>query len=364
MRLGRATLALLAVGACLCALASTAMAKTRVVHKGQSIQAAINAAKPGDTIEVMKGTYREALEITKDRIKLTSPGATLTPPATPPQTICEQIVGVPPAQVDGICIVGQVTPPSSPTGSPTVQKQVKDVRVSGLTFKGFKGNGALIFAAKGTVFQNDQLIGNGSYGAFANTSTGTQFLSDLAKGNKAPGLYVGDSPTARAFVHNNHVLNNLGEGVFLRSAEGGRVTGNLVQGNCAGILALADSPGPSGHWKISGNRVLKNNKACPGDPAEGEPPMSGIGIALSGADNTLVSLNQVLGNKTGNPSPIGTGGILVGKGSGGTVPKSDTILSNTLSQNTPFDIDWDGTGTVKFTTNHCSKGKPASTCKK
>src|SRR5438445_3788885 len=73
-----ATFVSLAGAVCLLT-ATPALAKTIHVHPGQSIQAAINAAKPGDTIVVDAGVYHENLVITKDRLQLegAGPGATV-----------------------------------------------------------------------------------------------------------------------------------------------------------------------------------------------------------------------------------------------------------------------------------------------
>src|SRR5437868_3865810 len=76
------TLQVLAVAAAAFAVwATPAMAATHEVWPGQSIQKAINAASPGDTILVNRGTYFENLTIRKNHLTLVSHGATLRPPA-------------------------------------------------------------------------------------------------------------------------------------------------------------------------------------------------------------------------------------------------------------------------------------------
>src|SRR5436190_20404157 len=85
--------------------AGPAQATVRHVHEGQSIQAAIDASSPGDTVFVHRGTYRESLQIDKDRITLRGKRARLLQPAHPGPTLCNQS-----GDVTGICVVGQGDP--------------------------------------------------------------------------------------------------------------------------------------------------------------------------------------------------------------------------------------------------------------
>jgi nitrous oxidase accessory protein NosD len=350
--------ALVAVASAL-VLAAPAAAKTHthVVHKGQSIQAAINAAKAGDTIKVDRATYKENLEISKNGIKLQGADATLTKPATALPNICTQLNDS--AKAVGICVHGNVT--TSMTGPPTVTTSVSKVKISGFTVKGFDGDGVFIFGASKATLSDSRLLNNGGYGTFANTSSGTHFLRDTSRGNGDAGFYIGDSPTANAVVRNSISRGNHGPGVFMRDAVTGVVENNTLSGNCAGVVVLADAPGPAGKWKIRFNRVTNNNNNCPGDPTTGQASTSGLGIALGGATDTLIQGNTVTGNTDLHPS-LASGGIVIQKGSGGTVPTGDTVKGNTLKKNKPFDIDWDGSGSVLFQNNTCTTSKPSGLC--
>ena len=328
-----------------------AYAKTHQVREGESIQAAINAAKPGETIVVHRGTYRESLLIDTDGIRLKGNHVLLHPPANPADTPCPRI-----EPVTGICVVGQ-----GDLMNGVITDYVTGVRIKGFTIEGFSGAGIIAVGSELLRVSHDKLLDNGGYGAFALVSKGPHYLHNLSSDNAAPGLYVGDSPEANAVVRHNRSIDNNGEGILLRDAVGGKVSQNRLVGNCAGLLALADAPGPAGNFQIDHNRVLQNNKACPGEPAEDEPPLSGLGIALLGAFNTSVSHNDVRGNQPGGMSFL-SGGIAVAEGPGGTDPQNDVVSHNKAFDNAPFDLFWDGTGSVAFSKNHCDTSEPPGLC--
>jgi pectin methylesterase-like acyl-CoA thioesterase len=75
-------------------MASAAQASSViVVGPGHSIQAAINAARPGDTVFVRPGVYHQSVQIRKNGITLRGSGAfhggtVLVPPKHIPKTLC------------------------------------------------------------------------------------------------------------------------------------------------------------------------------------------------------------------------------------------------------------------------------------
>jgi hypothetical protein len=96
-------LALVCFVSTLIALPASAHEPVRV-KSGQSIQAAIDAAKPGDRIIVEAGNYAEQLSIQKDGIVLVGKGAVLIPPTTLLQNECSGLAG--PNTDAGICVSG------------------------------------------------------------------------------------------------------------------------------------------------------------------------------------------------------------------------------------------------------------------
>jgi parallel beta-helix repeat protein len=117
---------LVASGLALAAGVGSAAADSSVVGQGESIQKAINAADPGDTI-VVKGVHREDVVIRKDGIKLRGDDAVIEAPAKAGSP-CSRAFGL-----EAVCVLGDVNLETF-----EVKKRVKDVSVSGFTIRGFQ----------------------------------------------------------------------------------------------------------------------------------------------------------------------------------------------------------------------------------
>ena len=340
-------------------IASSAQASSRiVVGPGQSIQAAINAARPGQTVFVEPGVYHQSVQIRKNGITLRGSGAfqggtVLVPPKHFPKSLCNQAFGP-----TGVCILAKSVNPK--TGA--VLKTVRNDTVTGLLVTGFPGNGVFGYGTVGLKVTWTVAVNDGGYGISRFVSSKTLFADDTAIGNDEAGFYVGDSPQADTVVRDDHAFGNQ-FGIFVRHARHVLVSGNVVSGNCQGILVLDDGQkGGAGNVTIRFNRVFNNNKFCKKN--EDTPvDTKGGGILLLGATHTLVTHNSVTGNAG---KKFNSGGIVVLSAKSlthGSNPNFDTISFNFVSRNHPADLIWDHTGVgVRFRHNACTTSMPGGLC--
>jgi hypothetical protein len=348
-----------ALAAALVATSASASAqRTIVVRPGQSIQAAVNRATPGDTVLVKPGVYHQSVQIRTNGITLRGSGdfrggTVIEPPASFPKTLCNAVFGP-----TGVCILAKRV--NVKTGA--VITPVRAVTVTGLLVARFPANGVFGYGTVGLRVTRVVAANDGDYGISRFVSTQTLFANDIAIGNHEAGFYVGDSPDADTVVRDDQAIGNQ-FGIFIRHAREVLVFGNRVRGNCQGILVLDDGqPGGAGNAVIRNNSVFKNNKFC---PAHGDTPVAtqGGGILLLGATRTLVTHNSVEGN---SGRQINSGGIVVVSAKAltkGSDPNFDTVAFNTAFRDHPADLIWDGTGVhVTFRGNHCGTSIPPGLC--
>lgn len=310
---------------------ASAKPKGHVVRPGESIQKAIKAAHPGDSIVVLGGVHRETVTIKKDGISLRGVDAVLKPPAKPTS----------PCGASGFCV------------------KADNVSISGFTVRNFPATGIIAIGVRNAKFMTNRAFNNKEYGIAAFSSTGTTIISNLTRGSDEAGIYVGDSPHADAIVAANETYGNL-FGIFVRNARHGKIAGNEVHNNCMGMLFLADAPGPAGVFEVRGNKVVNNTRACPA--FEDAPPLSGVGIALLGARGMEIKSNHIIHNVPSGPTEF-SGGVMVVSGFEGTPPTNNTITGNTILRNKP-DIFWDKSGSGnRLKPNNCKTSKPGRLCK-
>ena len=89
-----------------------------------------------------------------------------------------------------------------------------------------------------------------------------------------------------------------------------------------------------------------------------------FGIALLGAQDSVVHHNSVLGNAPSKPAPFAGGIVLVSsRPLGGSVASHDAVVENHARKNRPDDVLWDGKGKGnKFKDNRCDRSSPSAIC--
>jgi Periplasmic copper-binding protein (NosD) len=334
---------------------TSAVANTHLVHPGDSIQAAVDAASPGDTIMVGAGTYRESVKIQTDGLTLGSKGSVTLKPLKYGDGQCYL-----PGHVAGFCVVPADFDPS--VGSYT--RRVRDVTITGFRIVGFD-DGVFGFGTENLKVSHVVAINNTDYGVASFDGIGTRFTRNATSGSHDAGIYVGDSVDANAVVTNNLSWDNA-LGILIRHSHKVVLSHNKVWGNCLGVFLLSDiEAGGSGHITVQHNRVSANNNVCPN--FEGFlPDLGGGGIVLAGSQHDIIFQNVVTDNR-GNT--LFSGGIVLitntlpNPDQSFDVSKDNLVALNRLSGNEPADIVTDAASTPNvFVRNRCDTSIPDGLC--
>jgi len=254
-----------------------------------SIQAAVTAAKPGDTIKVCPGTYNEQVTIPagKDKLALIS------------EKPLQAIINAPAGSQANVYIAGArgVT--------------VEDFAIRGPALSGVRVDGGGSAEVQGNDIRNYQEGGVTDFGAGSdasierNTIVGLGTASAFAKN----GIEIGFGATAR--VRMNDVSGNVfapqtlvATGIGLFQAGAVTVDHNTVGGNDVGIGSFSTA-----------NPVITHNEIS-GSIFDGiELRVDDVSGATTGTTGALVSHNSSIGN--------GFDGIYVEKSTGNTIDHNE-----------------------------------------
>ena len=279
---GAAILAALSLGAG----TSLTRAATGCVNPGgtdgctATIQAAVDAASPGDTINVAAGTYQEMVTLTK-AVNLKGAGASST-----------TIDGT--GQDHALAVMGVTGP----------------ITISGFTLENANLAGLLMRDSKDLTIAHNTVQNN-----------------DNNRGAPAPPGQ-GSCPGAPPFDG-----DDCGEGIHFQGVSDSVILDNLVQGNHGGML-VTDETGPTHDNLIVDNTVQNNTDDCGitlashphGLTATQGPPAPGDGVY----DNFVMN-NMSMGNGTaGSGSGAGVGLFAP---TPGTKSYDNIVIGNTLMNN-------------------------------
>ena len=363
-RIGAASAAI----AALC-FATAAEARKHVVRNGGSIRAALAEARPGDTVEVEPGIYREgrpgdlnALTITVDDIELQGK-------PRPGRPVVLENAG---AQSFGIWVSPANSAGAGPEADPERPpcgldgSRIHKFRVEGFTVRGFEQHGVHLACVQDFRIEDNVAEGNHVYGLFPVLSQDGIVSGNVVRGSdKDAGIYVGQSD--RVVIAGNLAEGNL-LGLEVENSRDCSILGNELVGNTLGII-VDILPGilrlTQERTVVAANRVHDNNRENTAEPDDIIAVLpSGIGILLSGADTSRVTLNDVHGNQFAGIAVVSLCLAFVLQGEAGCPagldvdpdPDANRIVGNrvtgnaTVSTGTPVDafsadLVWDGSGT-------------------
>jgi parallel beta-helix repeat protein len=324
------------------ALPATARPRDAIVVR-TTIQAAVNAAGPGDTILVPPGTYRESVLVDTSDITIRgSHGAVIDAGGF----------------ANGIRVgTGRIS--RGPDGFPVCPAlALHDVTIEGLTVQNAERNGVLLIGVDGFRVEGGKYLENEEYGVFPICSRNGSIDGNRVEGTEDAGIYVGDDE--RITVTGNHVTRCT-IGIEVENSSEIVAHGNTLVENTTGILVvvLPGLPKPSTEdVLIERNVVVRNNFPNPVSPESGEPEgllPTGTGILNIGGDRVLIRDNVVNQNDSLGvailANPFAALDSRIEPFPDGNEVRGNVILQNggdpdTVRLQTPgVDILYDGSGT-------------------
>jgi parallel beta-helix repeat protein len=281
--------------AAMVALPADALARVHLVRNGDSIQDAVDAARPGDTIVVLPGVYtgtpgdESVVDVRKSRIT---------------------ILGGPLAVIDATgfeygIMVGEDEPITS-AGCPRIT--VRGFRLFGLTIRdpddtGVRLSGVDGFTLAGTRYLNHR-VPEGEYGPFPVCSRNGLITRNFASGWNDAAIYVGDD--VNVDVTHNIAVDSV-VGAEIENSVGSEVIGNILAGNAGGLLVFVGANLPMPFTRkvlVAHNLIAHNNRENTGRGAVAGVP-EGTGLLVIGADDVTVRENSMVRNNSFGFASIG-----------------------------------------------------------
>jgi parallel beta-helix repeat protein len=266
--------------------------RTWNVKPGQSIQATVDLASPGDTINVFPGDYVE------------SPSAAVAVHVTKPLNLVAKSGKQPWRKVRILAAPGQhhgiLVEPADPS-APDIDGLV----IRGFIVEGFENNGIWLRHVKNFRIEENESVNNLENGIFPTLSANGLVRRNVAYGSQDSALWVEASQNVRV-VQNE--LHHSPTGLEVTISNQVSVEGNNIHDNTIGVgfyhpatAGLPQAQWPpywdAGQWSLARNWVHDNNE--PNTASEGSETSqlpSGGGVLLLGVHDIDVDENLVSGN--------------------------------------------------------------------
>lgn len=282
-----------------------------LVKPGQSIQKAIDLAKPGMTVYVEPGIYRELGDATNG-VNVTKTGIRLVGLKKGGQRVVLEnagnqrngIVVVPEDRTDCMACHTDLAPPFpvQPWTTPGLAMRhpmMRDVEIRSITIRNFRNNGLFTENLDGFQIIDVESVDNPNYGIFPTLSRNGLIKGSRATGSDDSGIWVETSENVK--VLDNVVEDNV-NGFEVSNSDDIVLANNLVRNNSVGFAILLlpdifDDRAGAKRITVQNNRIVDNNRpntATPGSILSYVPP--GIGILHVGVDDSLIRGNRIANN--------------------------------------------------------------------
>ena len=305
-RLTRAVLPLLVVAAVVSGCGgdegSSSPTVRRVGSDYDTIQEAVDAARPGDLVLIAPGTYREQVKVSTPRIVIRGEDRN------------KVVLDGSDKLLNGI----SVTADQVAVENLTVQRYA----INGVIFTGDYDNDDPQDGPVGWRASYVTAANNGLYGLYAFGTGPGRFDHNYASGHPDSGIYVGQCKKCGAVVIDNVVEHNA-IGYENTNASGVVVARNVARGNRIGMAinsANTEVLAPQRGGAVVANLVVDND-----DPDTPETKGGfGVGIAVAGGQDNRIERNVVRGH------PF-AGIVLIDQD--GFWPLDNRVVDNRLSGN-------------------------------
>ncbi len=298
---------------------------TVVVKPGEQIQAAIDAAHPGETIEVSSGTYLESLVIDRSLI------------------------------LKGISSGGNLPRVESENG-PAITIKANGVILDGFWAKsasGWTGDSGILVLSNDNIIRNNMASGSGNAGIFLQKCSNNTVFGNVVQGNGNAGILLKNS--SRNQLEKNEVSDNR-YGCKLVGSRENMVLANTFSQNRFDAINLQESHA----------NLIEGNFATGSDGA----------LVLDSSRDNIVRKNDFVGNEKGiYLSYLGAGKDVQSKGKGvvisyNSMPSSETdstnntiYLNNLSNKKNARDDSLDNWDNGKVGNNYSDFNDPAEGCK-
>jgi plastocyanin len=247
----------------------------RVPETYSTIQAAVDAAKPGDLVSIgpstnPDGTYHEAVIVKTKTPNITIRGR----------------------DRDRVILDGQYKLDDG------FEVLANNVVIENMTARHYVGNGFYWTGVNGYRGSYLTAYADGDYGIYAYSSINGQFDHDFAAGHPDSGFYIGACHPCNALI-TNVVSEDNALGFSGTNAGGNLVISNSIwRNNMSGIApnTLDSEPNPPQNGDTIINNLVENNNNFDAPAKILEYPSIGNGIVLAGGINNVIEGNRISGH--------------------------------------------------------------------